>query len=147
MGVRAPPSHPIKEKNMDKKRQENFKAMREDIDKALAEVAKKYNLDSLKAGVVTANQGGSFVFKLEGVEKGGRSIAEILYDDARTMMPNWPDRRIKIRTKFDLMIITGANSTGSRIFATGENTGGEYELPIKTLEDKTRWVYPADWKE
>lgn len=106
---------------MDKvKTVETLKRIRPEIDAALAEIAKKYGVKSLKLGRMTYDSSGSFKGSVEGVMEGGLSLDAQMYEAIREY-EGLPPLGTSFDYKGSSYTITGANRTGTKIMAVPFN--------------------------
>lgn len=121
--------HPVKEA---------IRALRPDIDKALAEIAKKHGLKELVAGNASYTHGGSFSIKVEGIIAGGLSKEESFYDQIATDL-GLPPRGTIFRYGADReYTIRGTNATGSKIIVERTGKEGRFLLPIHLVKQFAR---------
>jgi len=117
-----------------------IRALRPEIDKALAEIAKKRGLKSLRAGNASFTNDGFFSLKVEGILEGGLSKEESFYDDIRETYA-LPARGAKFTTGFGPTFreytIVGTNTTGSKIIVKRTGIEGLRLLPIDVVKRAT----------
>jgi hypothetical protein len=98
--------------------------IREDMNVALAEVAKKYDLESLRATNCTYRESG-FDFKIEGILKGGKSKEAERYEQNHHLF-GLPPLNEKIRFGNETYEMVGMNTTGSKVH--GKRSDGKVYL-------------------
>lgn len=117
--------HPVKEV---------IRALRPDIDEALAEIAKKHGLKELHAGNASYTSGGAFSIKVEGIISGGLSKEESFYDEiARDfgLAPRGTVFRYGADREYTIL---GCNSTGSKIIVTRTGKEGRFLIPLELVK-------------
>lgn len=108
-----------------------LRALRADIDAALAPIAAKHQLTSLKAGHCSYSTTGAFTFKVEGVAQGGMDKLAANYESQRQWDDTLPPVGAEFRYGNEEYKIAGAKSRGNRIIAT-------------RTRDKKDFVFPRD---
>jgi hypothetical protein len=114
-----------------------LQAMRADLDKALADVAKKHGLQSLRSGNCTFNpDSGNFTMKVEGIAQGGtdkKSAAEAAeYDMYRDFKPELPPRGSKFEHSGKRHEVIGCNRGCTKII-TRASDGKKYQFQTAGL--------------
>lgn len=114
---------------------ETLKRVRPEIDAALAEIAKRHGMESLKLGRITYDRAGSFSGKIEGVMDGGASKEAQMYEVLREY-EGLPPLGTTFENKQAAFTIIGANRTGSKIIATAF-TGQRYLFSVDAVRRLT----------
>lgn len=95
-----------------------LQAIRPDVDAALAAVAKKHGLASLKSTNCTFDpRSGNFVMKVEGVAKGGKTKEAARYEASRKFDDSLPPLGFVFKNGARSYSIVGMNSTGTKVIA------------------------------
>lgn len=108
---------------------DKLNAIREDIDKALAAVAKKHKLASLACKGAARYTTSTCTFTVEGVAAGGKSIEAQRYETNQKLL-KLPPLGTTITHKGQTYVSTGLNTTGSKVYAKQVVTGKEYLFDI-----------------
>jgi hypothetical protein len=114
---------------------EKIRALRDDIDVALAAVAAKHGLGSLRAGNASFTES-TVTFKLEAVEDGGKTREAQRYEGLVARMTGVL-RLPPLGTALEMagygrLTVTGCNTTGSKVLlATGSGRG--MQAPPETV--------------
>lgn len=112
---------------------DQLQALRRAIDSALIPVAQAHGCRSLTLSSCTYSPEGSFTFKLEGVSIDGVDKEASRYNSLRRYQhPELPELGATLANYGGrTYIITGCNSTGTKIRAT--HNGATYLLPIAAV--------------
>ena len=106
---------------------ELLKAIRQDLDAALASVAKIHNLAELRSSSCTFDRSGNFTFKVEGTVEGGLDKDASRYEANRIMF-GLPPLGTKFKSNNKEHTICGMNSTASKVY-TDATDGKKYQFP------------------
>lgn len=109
-----------------------FSTMRDDINAALAAVAKKHGLKALRATGCTYGAAGFFTYKLEGTLPGGSSKAEDSYKFLLSISEGLPPLGSTFTNGARLHKIIGANTTASKVITSAD--GKEFVWPVETIK-------------
>lgn len=113
-----------------------LRALRSDINAALAPLATKYGLTKLAAGNASYSAG-AFTMKLEGLATGGLTKEEQRYDKHRAtgwQMQWLPARGAAVLYGGDQFTATGINSTGTKVIGTfAKRPGKSFIVPVDLL--------------
>ena len=104
-------------------------AIREDINTALKAVARKHGLQTLETAKCIIGRG-RFDFKVEGMLKGGKTKEQERYESASFL--NLPPFGSKFVSKGTEYTITGLNTTGTKILASG--AGKMWTWPVESVK-------------
>ena len=96
-----------------------MQALRPEINAALAEIAKKHNLQSLQITSGTFSREGNFRWKLEGLAKGGLDKDAERYK--QSMFLGLPELGTKFSIGGRSYVTTGINTTGTKIHITRDD--------------------------
>ena len=105
--------------------------LREDINEALAAVAKKHGLSKLQAGKTTIGPDRCTI-AIEAIKEGGQSREAARYDQYRTSL-GLPSLGTEVFTGKDTFIPTGLNTTGSKVMVTKKSNDKPYLYDTKTF--------------
>jgi hypothetical protein len=93
-------------------------AIRPDMDAALAAVARKHGLASLKCTNCTFDpSSGNFVMKVEGVAKGGKTKEAARYEQSKQFDDGLPPLGYVFRSGEASYSVIGMNTTGTKVMA------------------------------
>ena len=108
---------------------DQLRALRIDIDAALAPLAAKHNLSSLAAGRCTYTTSGNFTMKVEGVAQGGMDKLAAEYEAQR----QWDDSLPPVGAEFtygrEEYKIAGCKSRGTKIVAKRTSDSKDFLFP------------------
>jgi hypothetical protein len=110
---------------------ELLRALRVDIDAALADVAKKHGLQQLHAGSCTYDPAGAFTFKLEGVAEGGVDKNGGRYINEYKML-GLPPLGTTFKQRSGMFTIAGLTG-GGKVIAANEQ-GKRYVFDMETVK-------------
>jgi hypothetical protein len=111
-------------------------AIRKAMDAALAQVAKDHGLASLKSGSCRYDPNfGSFTFKIEGVDDGGKDKDAVNYELMKRAL-GLPELGTTFRANGSVCKIVGLNSTGSKVIyeRDGKKWIGKVDDVKRTVE-------------
>lgn len=122
---------------------EKLTRIRDAMNRAFAEIAKAEGLASFQAGRCTFDRAGGFVWKVEGVEKGGltreqqryNALREEVYGDLPLLDTSIP------LAHGETGIVRGANSTGSKVII--ERGGKQYLYVASHIAELARKMKAA----
>lgn len=111
-----------------------IRAIRPELDKALAEIAKTHGLKELRAGNGKYTDGGAFSIKIEGIIAGGLSKEESFYDRIASDF-GLPPRGTHFTANGGVeYTIVGTNTTGSKIIVTRPGKEGRFLIPVSLVK-------------
>lgn len=110
-----------------------MQALRPEIDAALAEIAKKHNLQKLELARGTFSREGSFTWKLEGVAAGGIDKDAERYKTCREMF-NLPPLGTEVTLSGKTFTISGINTTASKIKINRKVDGKGFVAPLDVIQ-------------
>ena len=108
---------------------DQLRALRAEIDAALAPIAAKHHLASLKAGHCSYTATGSFTFKVEGVAAGGMDKIAAQYEAERQWNKDLPPVGAEFTYGGEEYKIVGCKSRGGRIIATRTRDSKDFIFP------------------
>ncbi len=108
-----------------------LKSLREEVDAALAPLATRYALSSLKAGRASYTAG-QFTMKIEGVAEGGLSLEAEPYNQATSLgLPKLGFEFIAGTPRYKTI---GLNTTGSKVLVERVIDGKQFLYPVETVK-------------
>ena len=111
-------------------------SLRPQIDAALAEVASRNGLTSLRAGNGTFNpDAGEFTFKLEGKIEGAKGAEAVRYEQNARWL-NLPPLGSKFQAGGHEYETAGLNSTGSKVLCKRTEDGKAYLFPAEGVAQR-----------
>jgi hypothetical protein len=116
---------------------EMLKTLREDMNAALAPLAQKYGLESIKAANCSFTPDGAFTFKVEGLASGGLSKEESAYDANHKWM-GLPPRGTEITHGKRLYATFGLKNRSDKVIVVAKHDGKKYLID--------REIIAAGWK-
>lgn len=112
---------------------DQLRAINADIDAALAAVANKHGLVSLRTKGTTFDPTGSFTVKVDGMLKGGKTRESSRYEQMLKFRKDLPPLGAQVTLAGRTVEVTGANSTGSKVIARELSTNKEWLYPVDAL--------------
>jgi hypothetical protein len=109
------------------------KSILADIDAALAEVAKKHGLDSLRISGKASFDSDNFHVKITGVAQGGKDEAARRYE-VNFCSYGWPPLKTSFTFNREEYTITGTNNTATNILAKNITNGQSYIFKVDGLQ-------------
>jgi hypothetical protein len=108
---------------------DQLRALRADIDAALAPIAAKHQLSSLQAGRCTYTTSGNFTMKVEGVATGGLNKIAADYEGSRQWDKTLPPLGAEFIYGGEEYKIAGCKSRSGKIIATRTRDKKDYVFP------------------
>lgn len=106
---------------------QSLKALQNEINLTLPELAKKLGLKELKISKGKYDPtNGSFSIVIEGTVEGGQNKEETYYNQIRLFHSELPELKTTFQHKGEMYSIVGANSRGSKILAENLSNGKKY---------------------
>jgi hypothetical protein len=115
---------------------DTIRALRPEIEKALAEIAKKHGLKELRTGSASYTDGGSFSIKIDGVIAGGLDKAAGLYVSRDAAFLGLPPLGTEFWNKGVSYKTVGLNTTGSKVIVETP-TGKRFLFPPEVVKRLT----------
>jgi len=111
---------------------EKLAAIRADINAALASVAKKHDLSTLKAGKAKYTSE-NFRLELIGIFAGGKSLEAMRYESIADI-EGLPPLGFTFQNKGEMYEVSGCNTTGTKVMARSASDGKTYLFPVHGIK-------------